>query len=181
MSETETIAPSDAMRYAQYLPSPVGLLRIVWQGDQVIHLSWEADPDRAVEAKENEIPPPAARLASELEAFFAGQRPAFSVSLAPEGTAFQQKVWQALLAIPAGQTRSYGALATELATSPRAIGGACGANPIPLLIPCHRVVTTDGRLGGFSGAGGTETKQRLLDLERHNWPSGSSPGALSLL
>jgi len=75
----------------------------------------------------------------------------FNLSLAPAGTAFQRRVWDSLSAIPVGESRTYGELARRLRTAPRAIGGACGANPIALVIPCHRVVGTHGSLGGFMG------------------------------
>ena len=75
----------------------------------------------------------------------------FNLPLAPAGTAFQRRVWESLSAIPVGESRTYGELARRLRTAPRAIGGACGANPIALVIPCHRVVGTHGSLGGFMG------------------------------
>ena len=84
--------------------------------------------------------------------------------LAPAGSGFRQRVWQAMQAIPVGETRSYGALARALGSAPRAVGGACGANPIPILIPCHRVVAGGG-LGGYSGGAGLATKIALLKLE----------------
>ncbi len=81
------------------------------------------------------------------------------------GTAFQQKVWQALGDIAHGSTKSYGELAKDLGTAPRALGGACGRNPIPIIIPCHRVLAGDRKLGGYSGLDGIETKLFLLKLE----------------
>ena len=75
----------------------------------------------------------------------------FNLPLAPAGTAFQQRVWAGIAAIPAGQTRTYGALADTLKSSARAVGGACGANPFPVIVPCHRVIASDGSLGGFAG------------------------------
>ena len=83
------------------------------------------------------------------------------VSLAPEGGAFETRVWRALAAIPYGVTRTYGALAKELRGEARAVGQACGANPIPVIIPCHRVLSAAGS-GGFSAPGGVDTKYRLL-------------------
>ena len=98
-----------------------------------------------------------------LERYFAGERPAFDLPLAPEGTPFQQKVWARLRAIPYGETVTYGALAAELGTSARALGGAVARNPISLIIPCHRVVGAGGALTGY--AGGTRRKEALLRLE----------------
>ncbi len=101
---------------------------------------------------------------SELTDYFAGALTAFTLPLAPRGSEFQQAFYHALCAIPYGETRTYGDLADELNVSAQAIGQACGANPIAILIPCHRVLAADG-LGGFSGAGGIEDKVALLRLE----------------
>ena len=99
-----------------------------------------------------------------LDAYFAGERPdAADVPLAPRGTAFQRRVWDALLAIPCGETRTYGALAAVLGSSPRAVGATVGRNPISVIIPCHRVLGADGSLTGY--AGGLERKRALLELE----------------
>lgn len=108
--------------------------------------------------------PVAAALARQLLAYFAGDLQAFDLPLAPAGSAFQHRFYAALCAIPYGQTRTYGELAADLGVSAQAIGQACGANPIPILIPCHRVLGADG-LGGYSGKGGVETKVSLLRLE----------------
>jgi methylated-DNA-[protein]-cysteine S-methyltransferase len=88
---------------------------------------------------------------TELSAYFTDPRHELNLPTAVKGTVFQHKVWRAIHAIPSGETRSYGELARDLSTSPRAIGGACRANPIPLLIPCHRVIAADGGTGGFLG------------------------------
>ncbi|MDE0203034.1 MAG: methylated-DNA--[protein]-cysteine S-methyltransferase [Rhodospirillaceae bacterium] len=106
-----------------------------------------------------------AEAARQLTEYFDGARRAFDLPLTPHGTPFRLKVWAAMQAIPYGQTRSYGDLARDLDSAPRAIGGACGANPIPLVIPCHRVVGAGGTLGGFSGGAGCDTKRQLLALE----------------
>ena len=99
-----------------------------------------------------------------LDAYFAGELPGVAgLLLAPRGTAFQRRVWSALLAIPYGETRTYGELAAELGSSPRAIGTAVGKNPISVIIPCHRVLGADGSLTGY--AGGLERKETLLELE----------------
>ena len=102
---------------------------------------------------------------AQLEAYFAGELRKFDLALAPEGTPFQRNVWSALSEIPYGGTVSYGELARRLgkATSPRAVGAANGRNPIPIVIPCHRVIGADGSLTGFGG--GLAIKRRLLDLE----------------
>ncbi len=106
-----------------------------------------------------------ADAARQLDDYFAGTRRAFELPLAPAGTPFRLRVWAAMQAISYGETRSYGDIARALDTAPRAVGGACGANPIPLVIPCHRVTGANGALGGFSGGAGCDTKRRLLALE----------------
>lgn len=107
------------------------------------------------------------RARAQLQDYFDGLRTDFDLPLAPEGTAFQRKVWAALTRIPAGETRSYADIGREVGCkAARAIGQANGRNPIPILIPCHRVVGADGSLGGYSGGEGPATKRYLLDLER---------------
>ena len=107
------------------------------------------------------------RAREQLQDYFDGNRIDFDLPLAPHGTAFQQKVWVALTHIPAGETRSYADIGREVGCrAARAIGQANGRNPIPILIPCHRVVGADGSLGGYSGGEGPATKRYLLDLER---------------
>ena len=108
---------------------------------------------------------PARVTARQIEAYFAGKLKQFDLPLRAEGTPFRKKVWQALREVPYGQTRSYGEIAREVDSAPRAVGGACGANPIPILIPCHRVIGAGGRMTGYSGGEGIETKLALLRLE----------------
>jgi methylated-DNA-[protein]-cysteine S-methyltransferase len=102
--------------------------------------------------------------ARQLDAYFAGRLTRFDLALAPTGSPFEQLVWTAMRAIPYGETRCYGELAAAVGSAPRAVGRACGRNPIPIVIPCHRVLARTG-LGGYSGAGGLTTKRRLLMLE----------------
>jgi methylated-DNA-[protein]-cysteine S-methyltransferase len=101
----------------------------------------------------------------QLDEYFAGKRKTFSIALDIRGTSFQKNVWEALLAIPFGETRSYGQLAKQLGNSKamRAVGAANGRNPMSIIVPCHRVIGSSGKLTGF--AGGLETKARLLSLE----------------
>lgn len=101
----------------------------------------------------------------QLSAYFEGRRKEFDLPLAPAGSPFELRVWQLMSDISYGDTRTYGDLARALAAAPRAVGQACGRNPLPILIPCHRVLAADGRLGGYSGGKGAETKRRLLMLE----------------
>ena len=139
------------------LDSPVGPLTLVEQNCAVVALEWNATGDVVRTGMLGDA-------VAQMSDYFAGNRQAFDVPLQPRGSAFQQKFYAALRAIPYGETRTYGDLATELGVSAQAIGQACGANPIAILIPCHRVLGAAG-LGGFSGAGGVEAKVELLKLE----------------
>jgi len=114
------------------------------------------------------------QVARELEEYFAGTRARFAVRCAPEGTAFERRCWDALLAIPYGETRTYGEIARGLGSpeGARAVGSANHKNPIPIIIPCHRVVNTGGGLGGYGG--GLDLKRRLLALEQARAPALSS-------
>ena len=145
----------------RFIDTPVGRLKLITQDGALVRVAWTAETDR-----ESESPDPLLdRLTAQLAAYFAGEAQEFSVPLRPAGSAFQLAVWQAMCRIPSGQTATYGELAREVDGEPRAVGQACGANPIPIVIPCHRVLAAVGQLGGYSGAGGLETKRRLLELE----------------
>ncbi len=115
--------------------------------------------------------PLAAEAARQLAAWLADPRVHFDLPLAPRGTPFQHRVWQQIAAIPLGESRSYGELAQALGSAPRAVGGACGANPLPLIVPCHRVLAAHGGLGGFNRARGGF----LLDVKR--WLLAHEAGA----
>jgi methylated-DNA-[protein]-cysteine S-methyltransferase len=110
------------------------------------------------------------QVAGELEGYFAGTRKEFGFPVSPKGTAFQLLVWQELQRIPYGETRTYGELARRIGNrgASRAVGAANHHNPIPVVIPCHRVVASGGRLGGFGG--GVELKRRMLELEASHTP-----------
>ncbi len=136
--------------------SPVGPLSVVVENDAVVRLDWAAQPRKAH--------PLADEAVAQLAAYFEGRLTKFDLAIALQGTEFQRRFLAALCEIPQGQTRTYGQLAKELSVSAQAIGQACGANPIPVIVPCHRVLAQCG-LGGFSGAGGVEAKVTLLRLE----------------
>ncbi len=150
------------------IESPVGRLSITEAGGAVVRIAWAGDraDDRAGDlgAQPGETTL-LASAAEQLGEYFAGARRDFDLPLNPAGTAFQRRVWTEMARIPFGATESYGALAREVGSVARAVGGACGANPIPIVIPCHRVVGRDGALGGFSGGAGPTTKRALLELE----------------
>ena len=106
-----------------------------------------------------------ALVRDQLTDYFDGRLTDFSLPLAPPGTPFQHRVWRAMCDIPHGEVRSYGQLAKILKTGPRAVGTACARNPLPVLIPCHRVVGANGALTGYTGGDGLATKDFLLNLE----------------
>lgn len=136
--------------------SPLGPLGADAQDGKITHLRW--GPGRLTDG------PLFEQVRDEIAAYFAGNLTQFTVPLAITGTPFQRRFLQALIDIPFGHTRTYGDLAKDLSVSAQAIGQACGANPIPILIPCHRVLGQCG-LGGFSGPHGIEDKVTLLRLE----------------
>ncbi len=143
------------------VPSPVGRLTIVANDESIVAVEF-ADPGDEEQASNL---PLLASAASQLAEYFSGKRRLFDLPVAPTGTVFRRRVWHAMRAIPYGRTQTYGDLARTLDSAPRAVGQACGANPIPIIIPCHRVVASGGRLGGFSGGEGCATKRQLLALE----------------
>ena len=142
---------------AAKLKTPVGVLGLIEVDGAITQLVWDGwnDGVRSPVLKDG---------LAQLEAYFAGELEWFDLPLAPKGTDFQQQVYSAMSAIPRGETRTYGDIANELGVPAQPVGQACGSNPIPVIIPCHRVVGADG-LGGFSGDGGVEMKVKLLQGE----------------
>lgn len=144
--------------------TPLGELTIFEAEGAIVALDW----GRGIASDDTGEPPtPLLReAATQLQDYFDGQRTGFDLPLNPQGSAFRRKVWDALCRIPPGETRSYLDIAREIGCrSPRAIGQANGDNPIPIIIPCHRVVAANGSLGGYSGGDGAATKRYLLALE----------------
>jgi len=133
--------------YSAKLRAPFAVLGIRTSGGAVTGVDYLLKWER-VQAPANAL---AERAWRQLERYFADPEFRFTLPLALNGTAFRRKVWDALATIPVGESRTYGELARSLHTAPRAVGGACGANPIALVIPCHRVVGSQGSLGGFMG------------------------------
>jgi methylated-DNA-[protein]-cysteine S-methyltransferase len=157
------------MYYDDFDTGLIGTLTLVGDGAGLRHIVFEKEGSPpTIETAWRRQPDFFEPLKQQLQAYFAGQRRHFELALplAPKGTAFQLKVWEALQAIPYGQVASYGDIAKAVGNpkAVRAVGGANARNPIPIIIPCHRVIGSDGSLTGFGG--GLETKRRLLDLER---------------
>jgi methylated-DNA-[protein]-cysteine S-methyltransferase len=154
--------------YSAKLDAPFAVLGIRTFGGAVTGIDYLRRDERA-QAPANRL---AARACRQLEHYFADPEFRFTLPLAPAGTTFRRRVWDALATIPVGESRTYGELARALHTAPRAVGGACGANPIALVIPCHRVVGSQGSLGGFMGttAGDPiEIKRWLLTHEGYRF------------
>lgn len=147
--------------------TPLGEVTLSEEDGAIVALDWGRgrDQDRT---------PLLRRAVAQLQDWFDDPATRFDLPLAPHGTAFRQRVWQALRDIPAGETRSYGELARLLGSAARAIGQANGANPIPILIPCHRVLAAGGALGGYSGGEGPATKLWLLNHEKRLAPGPSA-------
>ncbi len=139
------------------IPSPIGQLTIDASDDVIVAIRW-------ADAPAGNGSPLLAEAARQLAAYFDGRLSHFDLPVAPAGSPFETSVWSAMQEIPYGETRCYGDLAHRVGSAPRAVGRACGRNPIPIVIPCHRVLAKAG-LGGYSGVGGLATKQRLLALE----------------
>jgi methylated-DNA-[protein]-cysteine S-methyltransferase len=166
--------------YIVRVPSPIGAIELTSDGEAVTslaieragHLPLEGLPERGDEVL--------ALAARQLEEYFAGTRHRFDVPVRLSGTEFQRAVWGELQSIGWGSVVSYGTIgaATGRPTAGRAVGGAVGANPVPIIVPCHRVLASDGRITGYSAGDGIPTKSWLLDLEGipHKTPGSRSGG-----
>lgn len=138
--------------------SPVGDLTLSEAEGKIVSLDWGWSPfsektDFLLKAKQ------------QLDDYFDGLNPEFTQPLELAGTEFQKRVWQAMTSISYSKTMTYGEIADIVGSHPRAVGTACGLNPIPIIIPCHRVMGKNGKLTGYSGGDGTETKKFLIELE----------------
>ncbi len=153
--------------FYSHLESPIGRILVAGDRSGLRLISFPTGVQkRGPEHEWEEREAPLRQALDQLSAYFAGDLKQFDLSLAPEGTPFQKTVWTALRAIPYGETISYGELARTIGRprASRAVGAANGQNPLPIVIPCHRVIGANGALTGFGG--GIETKQALLALEQ---------------
>jgi len=155
--------------YYKIMKSPVGQLKLIADEQALMAILWENDNPKRVKFENllnDETHPVLQETERQLQEYFSGNRQSFSLNLNFRGTEFQKKVWQALLTIPFGQTRSYGEIAKQIGNpkASRPVGAANGRNPISIIAPCHRVIGASGKLTGF--AGGLEVKAFLLDLEK---------------
>lgn len=150
--------------HALEVASPLGILQLISEADYLVELNWYG-AHKALSSTTGAQPAILTTAADELSQFFSGHRHDFSVPVKPMGTAFQLSVWRELQTIKWGETYSYRDIAKRLGkpTGSRAVGGAVGRNPIPIFIPCHRIVGANGSLTGFSG--GLQNKKKLLECE----------------
>jgi methylated-DNA-[protein]-cysteine S-methyltransferase len=160
----------------QYLDTPIGTLRLVSDGEYLTRVEFQGSHQLAI--KDTQIRDPVLRAAAEqLDEYFAGGRRTFNLPLKAGGTDFQQSVWLALAGIPLGELRSYSDIARQIGRpkAVRAVGAANGRNPLPIIVPCHRVIGRNGSLTGF--AGGLAIKTSLLQLEGALPATATSTGA----
>lgn len=166
--------------YQWQYPSPLGTLTALSDGEALLELSFEGQryfPYARLAVAEKKMLPVFEQTGQWLECYFAGKEPGFTSPVRLEGTPFQQQVWEILQQIPYGQTVTYGWIAKQIAAqrgirrmSAQAVGGAVGRNPVNIIVPCHRVIGTDGNLVGYGG--GLERKIYLLQLE--GWENATS-------
>ena len=151
------------MKHCMMIPSVLGKLLLEEEDGKIVRLLFECDIPANVEQSDT---PTLQKAAQELSEYFAGNRKEFDIPLNPKGTDFQKSVWNALCTIPYGKTMSYGQVAAQIGNPKASRAGGMGnnKNPIPILIPCHRVIGANGKLVGYGG--GIWIKQKLLELEQ---------------
>jgi methylated-DNA-[protein]-cysteine S-methyltransferase len=149
------------------LQTPIGNLLVARDAEGLREIRFEREGSKEPDPSWTRDDEALAEPVEQLKAYFAGELRNFDLLLAPEGTPFQLSVWSALSEIPYGETTSYGAVAEKIGrpSASRAVGAANGANPLPIVLPCHRVIGSNGALVGFGG--GLDVKEALLDAERH--------------
>ena len=167
MSLTLSTADSYPQHGHVIIDSPIGRIALMGDDEAVDRLEIARGGMLSTDHIDIVSTPVLDQAAAEIAEYFAGERAAFEVPVRLPGTAFQRAVWQQLQSIPFGEVRGYGDLGRALghATAGRAVGGAVGANPVPLMVPCHRVLGTAGRITGYSAGDGVVTKAWLLDHE----------------
>jgi methylated-DNA-[protein]-cysteine S-methyltransferase len=149
-----------------YVESPVGRLALEAEGDALVGVRWASPNERIGAERAKAKPAPVLREAAhQLERYFARKLRCFDLPLDIRGTVHQKRVWAMMQDIPYGGTATYGGMAMALGSGPRAVGMACGRNPLPIIVPCHRVLGSGGTEGGYSGGRGLPTKHQLLALE----------------
>jgi methylated-DNA-[protein]-cysteine S-methyltransferase len=145
-----------------FIDSPTGRLALEAEGETLTGVRWASAGEKSAAEKTTQVLKEATK---QLERYFARKLKRFDLPLSARGTDFQKSVWQMMVEIPYGETATYGGMAMALGSGPRAVGMACGRNPIPIVVPCHRVLASGGKEGGFSGGRGLPTKRQLLAIE----------------
>jgi methylated-DNA-[protein]-cysteine S-methyltransferase len=158
------------------IETSVGTLRLTATAQHIVRIRWM--PWTGARTEPVACAPLLREAARQIRAYADGRLRQFDLPVHADGSSFQQAVWREMVAIPYGEIRTYGDLAEALGAPARAVGSACGSNPVPIVIPCHRVVGRGGKLTGFSGGEGILTKRQLLALEQRHAPAAA--GALPL-
>lgn len=175
---------NDEPLHLRRLDSPLGRIEVVSDGRAIISLAIERGGLLPHDDRPELSDPVLDRAVAQLREYFAGERHDFDLPVELAGTAFQRAVWEQLVQLQWGEVISYGELgmATGRPTAGRAVGGAVGANPVPIIVPCHRVLGVSGRITGYSGGEGIPTKSWLLDHEgiTHSVPGGATAVPLDL-
>ncbi|MDP2331866.1 MAG: methylated-DNA--[protein]-cysteine S-methyltransferase [Reyranella sp.] len=150
-----------------YIESPVGRLALEADDDCVTGVRWASPGERATSSMTGagKADPILKEATRQLDRYFGRKLRRFDLPLAAHGTDHQKRVWAMMRDIPFGETATYGGMAMALGSGPRAVGMACGRNPLPIIVPCHRVLASGGKEGGYSGGRGLPTKRQLLALE----------------
>ena len=174
ISPTSVASVPEGSTVVMEVTTTLGNLLVAADDDLIVRVAWTTGRDRRL--SRDPPTPLLAEAARQLRAYAAGRLQRFELPLRAEGSTYQQSVWQVMAQIPYGETRTYGELAEATRSGARAVGRACGANPIPIIVPCHRVVGRNGRLTGFSGGEGVATKAELIALERRH----AAPGLTGL-
>lgn len=161
------LANAGARRYAPdmaicYVDTPVGRLALEADDEAMTGLRWASPGETSRASKPGAVLREAAR---QIEVYFKGKLKRFDLPLRAQGTDHHKRVWAMMSEIPYGETATYGGMAMALGSGARAVGTACGRNPIPIVVPCHRVLAAGGKQGGYSGGQGLPTKRKLLALE----------------
>jgi methylated-DNA-[protein]-cysteine S-methyltransferase len=154
-------------RFIRRVESPIGRLELTSDGKSITSLTIERAGHLPLEELDESSTGVLERAVKQLSQYFAGKRRSFALPTAPGGTEFQRQIWTGLTEVPWGEATTYGQLgaSTGRATAGRAVGGAVGANPLPIIVPCHRVLASNGKITGYSGGNGVPTKVWLLDHE----------------
>jgi len=160
--------------FFDFFPSPVGRILTACQDDHIVRIILPREtPEKSLLILKEEFPDsgikkdsgPFTEIFSQFENYFSGSRTSFNLPLLARGTDFQKRVWDAIATVPYGQTASYKELAANIQSikASRAVGNACNANPLPIVVPCHRIISSSGKIGGFGG--GIPMKLKLLRME----------------